>query len=136
MRPAGPGGRRYGRQVSDEPQDPFFGDPHDPAGELDDDRPEPLSPAERQDVLDDLSDLEVYQALLTPQGIRGLVVDCPDCQVPHYFDWDLLKANLRQLLDQGQTRVHEPAYEPDPARYVSWDYARGYADGVTEGAEG
>jgi hypothetical protein len=26
--------------------------------------------------------------------------------------------------------VHEPAFAPDPADYVSWDYARGFADGV------
>ena len=38
--------------------------------------------------------------------------------------------NLRRLLDQGQPHVHEPAYSPDPANYVSWDYARGFADGV------
>jgi hypothetical protein len=35
--------------------------------------------------------------------------------------------------------VHEPAYDPDPDHYVSWEYARGYTDGVhdamTESAE-
>jgi hypothetical protein len=41
-----------------------------------------------------------------------------------------MRANLRHLLTVGQTRVHEPAFNPDPGDYVSWDYARGYADGV------
>ncbi|MDQ1703036.1 MAG: hypothetical protein QOF57_2288, partial [Frankiaceae bacterium] len=36
------------------------------------------------------------------------------------------------LLDDGRMRVHEPAYDPDPATYVSWDYARGYADAVLD----
>jgi hypothetical protein len=123
--------------VDDEqPRDPFLDDPVDPASMIDDDEVvEPLSPDEREDVLADLSDLEVYRALLEPRGVRGLVVDCEDCAEPHYFGWDLLRANLRHLLDEGQTRVHEPAFSPDPAEYVSWDYARGYADGALEAAE-
>jgi hypothetical protein len=121
--------------TDDAPLDPFLGDPSDPAAILDDldDRPpggEPLSPAEREDVLADLEDLEVFQALLEPRGTRGLVVDCHDCEEPHFFGWDLLRGNLRRLLDQGQPHVHEPAFSPDPADYVSWDYARGFADGV------
>ena len=116
-----------------EPVDPFAGDPDDPARELerldaDDDASAPLSPGEREDVLDDLEDLEVFEALLGPRGVRGLVVDCEDCDEPHYFAWDLLRGNLRHLLDRGTARVHEPAFSPDPSDYVSWDYARGYAD--------
>ena len=86
-----------------------------------------------------MTDLEVYEALLGPAGIRGLVIECEDCREPHYFDWDLLRGNLRHLLSSGRPRVHEPAYDPDPDHYVTWDYARGYADGVhdtlTEAAE-
>lgn len=122
--------------VHDEPIDPFRGDPTDPASELDrlgdDGLVDPLSEAERQDVLEDLADLEIYQALLSPIGIRGLVIECDECHEPHYFDWDLLRGNLRQLLDSGMPRVHEPAYNPDPEHYVSWDYARGYCDGVQD----
>lgn len=121
--------------MHDEPIDPFSGDPTDPAADLDaqgDDRDDlaPLSSAERQDVLEDLADLEIYQALLTPVGIRGLVIECEDCHEPHYFDWDLLRGNLKHLLTSGRPRVHEPAYDPDPDHYVTWEYARGYADGV------
>lgn len=121
----------------DHPIDPFLGDPDDPASQLDDgdEASEPLDPQEREEVLADLADLEVYQALLEPRGVRGLVVDCDDCDEAHYFGWDLLRANLRHLLDVGQTRVHEPAFSPDPADYVSWDYARGFADGVLEASE-
>ncbi|MCW2573395.1 MAG: hypothetical protein QOI35_860 [Cryptosporangiaceae bacterium] len=123
--------------VHDEPLDPFAGDPSDPAFALDDEegRVEPLSPEERQDVLDDLADLEIYEALLAQRGVRGLVVDCEDCRVPHYFAWDLLRANLRHLLEAGRTRVHEPAFDPDPTEYVTWEYARGYADGAQDAAE-
>ena len=121
----------------DQPLDPFAGDPADPAAALDDDdaAAEPLSPEEREDVLTDLSDLEVYRALLEPRGVRGLVVDCEDCHEAHYFGWDLLRSNLRHLLDEGRTRVHEPAFSPDPADYVTWDYARGFADGALDAAE-
>ena len=116
----------------DAPLDPFAGDPSDPAAGFsdEDDDVAPLSAEERDDVLADLEDLEVFQALLEPRGVRGLVVDCEDCEEPHYFAWDLLRSNLRHLLDAGLPRVHEPAYGPDPADYVSWDYARGFADAI------
>jgi hypothetical protein len=121
----------------DQPIDPFLGDPVDPAAELaeDEEAVPPLSPDEREDILADIADLEVYRALLETRGIRGLVVDCDDCQEPHYFSWDLLRGNLRHLLDMGQTRVHEPAFSPDPSVYVTWDYARGFADGMLEASE-
>jgi len=141
-RRGGPG-NDYGGGVQDEPIDPFNGDPVDPSAGIEDaaeDGPlDPLSEVERQDVLEDLADLEIYQALLSPIGIRGLVIECEDCHEPHYFDWDLLRGNLRHLLTSGRPRVHEPAYDPDPDHYVTWEYARGYADGVhdtlTEGTE-
>jgi uncharacterized protein DUF5319 len=125
--------------VHDEaPPDPFAGDPDDPAAELGDpgDETAPLSVAEREDVLADLADLEVFQALLEPLGVRGLTVDCGDCDKTHYIDWELLHGNLRQLLDEGLPRVHEPALSPDPVDYVSWEYARGYVDGVIDSEEG
>ena len=36
--------------------------------------------------------------------------------------------NLLQLLVDGTVRPHEPAYDPEPDAYVTWDYCRGYAD--------
>jgi hypothetical protein len=90
---------------------------------------------ERAGVLDDLAELEVFRTLLEPTGIKGIVVDCPDCDEEHHVDWALMQANLRQLLDEGQTGRHEPPFDPDPDDYVSWDYASGYADGVAAAAE-
>jgi Family of unknown function (DUF5319) len=128
------------RVTDDAPLDPFLGDPSDPAsvlGDLDDGTgiETPLTLAERDDVLADLEDIDVFQALLAPRGVRGIVVECDDCGEPHYFGWDLMRSNLRHLLDAGSTRVHEPAFGPDPARYVTWEYARGFADGTFAVAE-
>ena len=121
-----------------EPVDPFQGDPDDPAHELaaldgGGEGARTLSADELEDVLEELEDLEVFEVLLTPRGVRGLVVECEECHEPHYFGWDLLRSNLRHLLDQGTTRVHEPAFSPDPSDYVSYDYARGFADATMEG---
>ena len=111
------------------PTDPFAGDPADPSAALDAIEPgQPLDPHERQAVEEDLADLAVYEALLAHRGIRGLVVCCEDCQQDHYHDWDMLRANLLQLLVDGTVRPHEPAYDPMPEAYVTWDYCRGYAD--------
>ena len=112
----------------DDASGPDFG-PLDPAG------PPPLTMEERAGVLDDLAELEVFRTLLEPTGIKGIVVDCPDCDEEHHVDWALMQANLRQLLDEGQTGRHEPPFDPDPDDYVSWDYASGYADGVAAQAE-
>lgn len=114
------------------PPDPFADDPEDPARELDaqHEPAEPLDDDERAGLLSDLADLAVYQALLEPRGLRGIVVECPDCAEEHFHDWDLLRATLQQLLEAGQLRPHEPAYDPDPGAYVTWDYCRGYADAV------
>lgn len=116
------------------PPDPFANDPDDPTRELHDDGEEPeqpISEAEREELVEDLADLSVYQALLEPRGVRGIVVDCADCEEPHYHDWALLRASLEQLLKDGRMRPHEPAYDPKPRSYVTWEYCRGYADGVT-----
>ena len=115
------------------PPDPFAGDPTDPARAFEvvgagDDADAALDAAERDEVVADLSDLAVFEALLAPRGIRGVVVDCDDCSEQHFHDWDLLRASLQQLLDEGQMRPHEPPFDPDPASYVTWEYCRGFAD--------
>ncbi len=108
---------------SDLPGEPY-------AEDADDAEHVPLTPEEREDIVVDLEDLEVYRALLEPTGIKGIVIDCPDCETIHHIGWALMQSNLRQLLDEGITGLHEPPYDPDPAEYVTWEYARGYADGV------
>jgi hypothetical protein len=115
------------------PPDPFADDPDDLArslGEPEEEPAEPVTAEERVELLSDLADLAVYEALLRPRGVRGVVVDCAECQDPHYHDWDLLRASLEQLLDDGRMRPHEPAYDPNPADYVSWEYCKGFADGA------
>jgi hypothetical protein len=97
---------------------------------------EPLSPQDREEILVDIEDLEIFQTLLEPRGIRGLLVDCLECEEQHFFEWELLRANLRNLLDVGTIHAHEPAFRPDPSDYVTWDYARGFADGVLEALGG
>ena len=88
------------------PPDPFADDPSDPSAALDALEPgQPLDPQERTAVEADLADLAVYENLL-----------------------DMLRANLLQLLIDGTVRPHEPAYDPEPDAYVTWDYCRGYAD--------
>jgi hypothetical protein len=136
--PGGHGTRTVGH-VPHEPLDPFAGDPADPAAHLplpmeDDDEP-PLSAQEHEDLIADLADLEGFRALLEPRDVLGIVIECEDCGERHYMDWDLVVGNLRSLLTIGRTRVHEPAYAPDPTRYVGLEYARGYADGVLEAAD-
>ena len=118
---------------SDGPLDPFLDDPNDPAALLDDLEPaQPLGPDELADVRADIAELAEFRSVLEPLGIKGIIVECADCSEPHYFGWDLMTANLRALLGEGRTHVHEPAYAPDPESFVSWDYARGYADAVSE----
>lgn len=126
-----------GNVYDDIPRDPFADDPNDPGAALgeEEETGERLQPHEREDVLADLADLEVFRTLLEPLGVRGMVMDCGDCGEPHFIAWDLLQANLHQLLHDGRPRVHEPAAAPDPEDYVSWDYARGYVDGVIDSEE-
>lgn len=119
------------------PPDPFAGDPHDPTLAMDaidagEDEPGTgeLTDEERAEVVADIADLAVYQTLLEPRGIRGIAVDCPDCDEPHFHEWGLLRASLQQLLDEGQMRQHEPAFNPDPAEFVTWEYCRGFTDAV------
>ena len=124
------------RIVSNEalPPDPFGEDPDSVAWAsdgVDVEHEHELSDEDRAELVEDLANLAVYQALLAPRGIRGIEVDCPDCEEPHYHDWELLRSSLRQLLDEGRMRRHEPAFEPDPRKYVTWEYCRGFADGVT-----
>ena len=117
--------------AANEPMDPLSGDPVDPSAAMgDDDTAEPLTEEERDEVVALLENLEVFRLLLEPRGVRGIVETCEGCGQPHYYDWDLYADNLRHELDAGQSHVHEPAFRPDPAEYVSLDYAYGFVDGV------
>lgn len=90
---------------------------------------EPLGEDERELLKQDLVDVNTLKELLAPRGIKGTVFYCPDCNEDHYLAWDLLKGNLQELLQAGESPIHEPAFNPNPEEYVGWDYARGYLDG-------
>jgi hypothetical protein len=89
----------------------------------------PLEEDERDLLRQDLVDVRALREMLGSRGLKGAVFFCPDCEEDHYLTWDLLEGNLEQLLERGESPVHEPAFEPDPDEYVSWDYARGFLDG-------
>ena len=91
--------------------------------------PEEIDEIEREALHQDLVDVKTLKAVLGSRGIKGVVVYCPDCEGDHFLGWDLLAGNLQQILEAGRPPVHEPAWEPDPDEYVSWDYARGFLDG-------
>jgi hypothetical protein len=93
---------------------------------------EPLDDEEREALQQDLTDVQSLKELLGPKGIRGVVFYCPDCDEDHFLGWDLLRGNLEQLLEDGDSPVHEPAFDPDPNDYVSWDFARGFLDGYEQ----
>jgi hypothetical protein len=121
--------------TEDGPVDPFLNDPQDPAAILDDPEPtDPLSDDERAEVVADLQELAEFRRTLAPRGILGVAVECSDCGEQHFFSWELMAANLRALIGEGRTHVHEPAFEPDPEAFVSWDYARGYTDATKAAA--
>ncbi len=93
---------------------------------------EPLDEHETALVRQDLSDLEMFEATFRPEGYRGMAVWCEDCAEEHYYPWDMLRENLKLLLDTGEIPVHEPAFAPEPDRYIHWDYARGYVDALRD----
>ena len=90
---------------------------------MDDDGREeaPLDDEERDLLRQDLVDVRALREMLGGRGLKGAVFYCPDCEEDHYLTWDLLEGNLQQLLEDGESPVHEPAFDPDPDEYVSWD---------------
>lgn len=91
-----------------------------------------IDPEERESILEDLEDLEAMRAVFEPRGYKGVVIVCSECGEDHYYEWEMLKESLEHMLETGEPRMHEPAFEPSPDEYVGWDYARGYLDAVTE----
>ena len=94
--------------------------------------PQPLEGDERRNIEADLDDLRSMRGLFEPQGVKGVVVACPDCGEDHYYAWELLWESLEHMLNTGEPRMHEPAYEPKEEEYVLWDYGKGYVDALTD----
>ena len=116
-----------GSPRDDRPDDDVPGD--DVSG---DGPPRPLDGAEARDVRADLDDLAAMRAIFAPQGVKGVVIDCPDCGERHFYEWELLRENLEHLLTTGEPRMHEPAFEVREDEYIEWDYGRGYVDALAE----
>lgn len=109
-------------------------DPTEAAGGNDDgsEQAHPLEGAEARDVRADLDDLAAMRAIFARQGVKGVVIDCPDCGENHFYEWELLKENLEYLLRSGEPRMHEPAFDVREDEYIEWDYGRGYVDALAE----
>ncbi len=113
------------------PRDPFADDPNDPASFLEEDEPmPPLSAQERAQIEHDLMLVTQFRAVLAPQGVAGIFIECADCEEIHYYDWDILAARIRANLAGEGTLAHEPSTNPNPEAYVPWDYCLGYIDGM------
>jgi hypothetical protein len=98
----------------------------------DQEQPEPLEGEERRNIEADLVDLTSMRGVFEPQGVKGVVVACPDCGEDHYYGWELLQESLQHMLTTGEPRMHEPAYEPREEEYVLWDYGKGYVDALAD----
>jgi hypothetical protein len=96
------------------------------------DAPKPLDSEERENIQADLEDLQAMRGVFEPQGTKGVVVACPDCGSDHYYGWELLRESLEHMLETGEPRMHEPAYEPREEDYVLWDYGKGYVDALAD----
>jgi hypothetical protein len=108
-----------------DPLDPFESEENAPV--------EPIDDEERSSLLADLADLADFREALEPRGVRGVVIPCPDCDEDHFFGWSLLRESLEHILQHGEPRVHEPAFDPKAEDYVTWEYAKGFVDGLNEG---
>lgn len=129
---AGPGGDEPGDDdTSDRYADEAFG-----SAEFDADDPLlddlGLDDHDIEHIQRDLDDLADFESAFRPEGYRGVAVWCQDCAEEHFYPWDMLRENLQVLLETGETPVHEPAFAPEPERYVPWDYARGYVDALRD----
>src|SRR2546421_7629493 len=110
-------------------EEPFDEDvPEEPGESLS----QPLSTEERDSVEADLVDLDSMRGVFEPQGAKGVVIACADCGENHYYGWELLQENLEHMLETGEPRMHEPAFDPKEDDYVAWDYAKGYVDALAD----
>ena len=91
-----------------------------------------LTPDERADVEADLHDLGAMRGLFAPQGVKGVVIACQDCGANHFYEWALLQDNLENMLETGEPRMHEPAFEIQEEEYIQWDYGKGYIDALAD----
>lgn len=94
--------------------------------------PADMDPEERESILEELEDLSSMRAIFEERGYKGVMITCAECGEDHFYGWDMLKESLEYMLETGEPRMHEPAFEPHPDDYVAWDYGRGYLDATGE----
>jgi Family of unknown function (DUF5319) len=91
-----------------------------------------LTEDERADIAADLGDLGQMFSIFSPQGVKGVVIACQECKQNHFYEWDLLADNLQHMLDTGEPRMHEPAWDIDETEYILWDYGKGFVDALVD----
>jgi len=96
------------------------------------DEPYQLTAEERRDIRADLDDLSSMRSVFSNQGVKGVVIACQDCGSNHYYEWELLRDNLEHMLESGEPRMHEPAFDIAEEEYIQWDYGKGYVDALTD----
>jgi Family of unknown function (DUF5319) len=115
------------------PDDEFPEVPEDDGGRGDQEEgPRELDPQEREDIEADLDDLGGMRTVFEPQGVKGVVIACPDCGSNHFYGWELLRESLEHMLETGEPRMHEPAFQPREDEYIQWDYGKGYIDALSD----
>jgi RNase P subunit RPR2 len=92
----------------------------------------PLTSEERDSVRADIEDLDAMRHAFEPQGAKGVVISCSECGANHFYGWELLRDSLEHMLQTGEPRMHEPAFEPREDDYVVWDYGKGYVDALAD----
>ena len=100
--------------------------------ERDDEERYELSSDERSDIEADLDDLSAMRTMFSPQGVKGVVIACQDCGANHFYEWELIRDNLEQMLETGEPRMHEPAFDIVEEEYIQWDYGKGYVDALAD----
>lgn len=118
--------------MRDDWDETFEDEPYEEGDDFDDTVGAPLDARESALIRQDLQDLERFHATFAREGYRGVSVYCQDCGEEHYYPWEMLRENLRTLLETGETPVHEPAFSPNPEEYIPWEYARGYVDALAD----
>jgi hypothetical protein len=61
-----------------------------------------------------------------------VVISCQDCGENHFYEWELLRDNLGHMLQAGEPRMHEPAFDLVEDEYIQWDYGKGYIDALND----
>ena len=97
-----------------------------------DEGPIELTADERRDITADLADLGLMRAVFEPRALKGVVIVCQDCGTNHYYEWELLEENLEHMLETGEPRMHEPAFDLVEDDYLLWDYGKGYVDALAD----